>query len=432
MTAPLLLVEENRDLPLVRAQVTLRTGAAADGPGDDGLTNFAAELLARGAAGRTRAELDAAFDALGTSLDVLTDYDGLTFEVTVLVEKLDEALGLMADVLLRPDFPEQEALKLKREIGAQIDELRDDDGQLARRFFQRALYGEHPYGQSVLGTASSLAKLDVKHARAWHRARIGSGQMIVGFAGAISVEEARAATGRHFGGGVPDMPAPSLQRPPDPPARQDLRLTIVDKPDRTQSQIFLGQPAPQWGTPAFQALQVSACAYGGTFTARLMNEVRSKRGLSYGASARMAQGRGRRALVVHVFPSLEQTAETLELVLGLHESWVTDGVTADELAFARNYLANSFAFSVATPEDRLDLHVATELAGVPHELITKFPEKVRAVTLDDTRVAHRAELAGRGLECVIVSTADELRPRLEAAGLLSRFATVEVVPYDSY
>jgi zinc protease len=431
MTAPLLLVEENHDLPLVRAQVTLTTGAAADGPGNDGLTNFAAELLARGAGGKTRAQIDAGFDALGTSLDVLTDYDGLTFEVTVLKEKLDAALSLMGDVLLRPDFPVEETHKLARELKAQIDELRDDDGNLARRFFQRALYGDHPYGRSLLGTAASLERCTVESARAWHRERVVSGQAILGFAGAISEAEARAAVEKHLGT-LPDSPRPKLQRPPDGPSRRDLKLTVVDKPERTQSQILLGQPAPQWGAPGFYPLQVSTCAYGGTFTARLMHEVRSKRGLSYGASARMAQGRGRRALVVHVFPSLEQTAETLALVLDLHRTWIDGGITDDELAFARNYLANSFAFSVATPEDRLDLHVATELAGLSHDHITRFPERIRAVTLDETRAAHAQYLAGVGLECVIVSSADELVPRLEQAGLTSRFATIEVLPFDSY
>jgi zinc protease len=221
-------------------------------------------------------------------------------------------------------------------------------------------------------------------------------------------------------------------RPPDPPRRSDLRLTIVDKPDRTQSQIFFGQPAPQWGTPDFYALQVATCAYGGTFTARLMNEVRSKRGLSYGASSRMAQGRGRRSLVVHVFPSLDQTAETLELVLGLHRTWIADGITAEEMAFSQSYLANSYAFSIATPEDRLEMRVAIELTGIDPEHGHRFPERIRAVTLDATRAAQARYLKGAGMECVIVSTAEHLRPRLDAAGLTKEFASIDVVPYDSY
>src|SRR4051794_34195390 len=383
---PLILVEENHDLPLVRAQLTLRVGAADDPIGRDGLTNFATELMSRGAGGRTRAQLDAAFDALGTSLEVLSDYDGVSFEFTVLKEKLEAAMTLLADVLLRPDWPAAEADKLKREIRAQLDELRDDDGQVARRFLQRMLYGEHPYGRSVVGTEASLAALTVEEAQAWHARNVRSGHFIVGFAGAIGQDEAVALVGRHLGQ-LPGSDRPALVRPPDPPQRRDLRLTIVDKPDRTQSQIFFGQPAPQWGTPDFYALQVATCAYGGTFTARLMNEVRSKRGLSYGASARMAQGRGRRALVVHVFPSLEQTPETLELVLGLHADFIARGITAEELEFARGYLAQSFAFNLATPEDRLELRTAVELAGLPADYAQSFPTRIRDVTLDDTRQA---------------------------------------------
>ena len=155
--------------------------------------------------------------------------------------------------------------------------------------------------------------------------------------------------------------------------RTGLRLTLVDKPERTQSQILMGQPAPRWQHPDFLALQVATTAFGGTFTARLMNEVRSKRGLSYGASARVGQGRGAKALVVHVFPSLEQTPETLALVLGLWKTWVTDGVTDDEVEFTRGYLANSFAFSIATPEDRLELRTGLELAGMPATSPTPSP-----------------------------------------------------------
>src|SRR5690349_8938018 len=114
-----MLVEENHDLPLARAQLTFRVGAADDASGDDGQCNFATELMARGAGGKTRAEIDAAFDALGTSLDIASEHDGVTFELTVLQKKLEPALALLSDVILRPDFPDLEAEKLKRELHAQ-------------------------------------------------------------------------------------------------------------------------------------------------------------------------------------------------------------------------------------------------------------------------------------------------------------------------
>jgi zinc protease len=241
---------------------------------------------------------------------------------------------------------------------------------------------------------------------------------------------AAQAIARHFaalpsgGGGEPGA-RPTVAR------RQGMRLVLVDKPERTQSQILMGQPAPQWHDPDFLALQVATTAFGGTFTARLMDEVRSKRGLSYGASARVGQGRGAKALVSHVFPSLEQTPETLELVLRLWREWVADGITDAEVSFARGYLAKSFAFTVATPEDRLELRAALELSDMPRDYGDTFAARVQAVTRAETQAAQQAHLTAGDLEVALVSTADELLPKLQAAGLVEG-VTVEIVPYDSY
>ena len=153
----LILVEENHDLPLVRVQVAVRIGAGDDAPGDDGLTNFASELMGRGAGGRTRAEIDAAFDALGTSLDVGSDYDGVTFELDGAQGEAGAGAGAARRRALAPRLSRATRRdKLKRELRAQLDELRDDDGTLARRFFTRALFGAHPYGRTVIGTEASI------------------------------------------------------------------------------------------------------------------------------------------------------------------------------------------------------------------------------------------------------------------------------------
>jgi zinc protease len=421
---PLILVEENHELPLARAQLTFRVGAADDAPGDDGLCNFATELMARGAGGRTRAEIDAAFDALGTNLDIAAEHDGVTFELTVLEKKLDAALALLADVIVRPDFLPLEAEKLRRELRAQLDELRDEDSHLARRFFQRQLFGAHPYGRSVLGTEASFSRLLPERARAWHAGALRGGNLVFGLAGDIA--DAEALWAKHFGG-IPDG-EPSYTARPAPGRRQGRRITVIDKPERTQSQILMGQPAPRWVDSDFLPLQVATTAFGGTFTARLMNEVRSKRGLSYGASARLGQGRGQRGLVVHVFPSLEQTPETLELVLRLYREWAKEGLSDDEIRFAQGYLANSFAFNVATPEDRLDLRVAVAVSGLPVDHAQTYAQRIRAVTPAEVRSAMEAHLHPVDLEVCIVSTAEELCPKLEAAGI----GVDEVVAHDSY
>ena len=100
----IVMVEANHDLPLVQLAFILRAGAGEDPVDKDGLANFAAELMARGAAKKTRAQLDAAFDALGATLHVLTDHDSVSFQLSVLRSNVEPALKLLSDILLRPDF----------------------------------------------------------------------------------------------------------------------------------------------------------------------------------------------------------------------------------------------------------------------------------------------------------------------------------------
>lgn len=431
MTAdrPVFLLEENHDLPLCRVQVTTRTGAITDRPDAPGLCNFATELMRRGAAGRTRSQIDEALDSLGASLHVSCSRDAVTFEVMAIKDKLEQALSLLSDVLLRPDFPPIEADKLRRELLAHLDDLRDDDGALCWRFFSRALYGEHPYGRPISGTEQSIAALDIAGSVAWYREHLTTGNLVVGAAGDLTMDELLSIYDRHLGG----IPAgPRRDAPvPEPRPIEGTRLTLVDKPERTQSQILIGQFAPRWHDPAWLPMRVAATAFGGTFTARLMDEVRVKRGLSYGASCRTGAGRGRPMLHVHVFPSAEQTAETLELVLSLYTQWAREGLTPREVEFARGYLSRSFAFRIETPEARLGLRTEVELCGAPPDYIQAFPARVQAVTPEQVRAAMDAVLRPQDLVITLVGTAATLQAPLAGVAALSG-ASTEILPFDSY
>ncbi len=426
-----LLVESNHDLPIVRVSGVIRTGGAEDAIELDGLANFATELMARGAAGRSRAEIDAAVDLIGAGLVITTDYDGAHIELVVLRENLEKATALLADILLRPDFLPEEGAKLRREMQSMLDELREDDAHLARRFMAHQLFGTHPYGRTLTGTATTIPRLTEAAARAWHEKAVRGPGLIFGFAGNIEPEAAEALVARHFAALPAGDPADYGRPFPEPVVRTQTRLTIVDKPERTQSQILLGHIAPNWRDPDFDALQVAVHGFGGTFTSRLMQEIRAKRGLSYGTSARLGQGRSQKALMMNVFPSLDQSAETFALMRSLYEAFAAKGLSDKEVEFARVNLRESFAFHLATPEERLDLRTTAELAGLPPDYIDRFGERVSAVQVARANAMVERALRPADLEIVIVATAAELRPKLQAAGLLEGLI-VEVVPYDSY
>lgn len=435
------LLEENHSLPLCRVQVTLRAGAACDAAPDsacglkngealDGLANFATELQRRGAGGKSRAELDEAIDALGASVHVLCWHDQILFEAMALKENIDAACAIMADVLLRPDFPAPEAEKLRRELSAQLDDLRDDDSGLMQRFFGRAMYGSHPYGLPVGGTAQSIPRYSGKLAKAWVANYLTRENVLFGAAGDFKESEATALFARHFGK-LPEGPRrdPAFTAPTQ--KQRGLRLVLVDKPERTQSQILIGQLGPHWSDANWLPLLVATTAFGGMFTARLMDEVRVKRGLSYGASARLGSGRGQRALCAHVFPAADKTAETLDLVLSLYRDWAEKGLRQEEAAFAKSYLQKSHAFTIQTADDRLNLTTRLALCGMPLDYATTFPERIAAIDERTIKKAMTAALTPDDLLITIVGTASTLLPQLKKLPVLKK-AAIEVVPYDSY
>ena len=422
------LVEENHDLPIVRLTAALRTGGADDAPELDGLASFATELMVRGAAGRSRMAIDEALDAIGAQLTIHTHHDGAQLEITALRDRLDESMAMLCDLLLRPDFASDEADRLRREQRGHLDEMREEDSFLAGRFLSSRLFGQHPYGRTLTGTEATLPRLTADAARAWHDRAVRAPGVLFAFAGDLDAVVAgdlvaKYAAGLRAGDQLYSRPFAA------PPVRTGTRVTLVDKPERTQSQILLGHVAPDWRDPGFDGLLVATHALGGTFTSRLMDEVRAKRGLSYGAGAQLGQGRGPKAFVMNVFPSLEQTPETLALVRDIYKNFCKRGITKEELEFARVNLRESFAFNLATPEDRLDLRLTGELAGIPSDHLARFPERIAAVSLDVANEALQRVMRPDDLEIVIVTTADELRPALEAAKLLEE-ATVEIVPYD--
>lgn len=423
----IVFVEEQHDIPLVTIEAVVRSGNAADPAGREGLARHAAELMRRGAGGRTRAELDAALDALGASIDAEIGPDAVTFAARCLRRNLEPTLALLADVLARPTFDPEEHDKLRRESLAMLDEIRDEDSSLCARWFERCALAGHPYAKTALGTEDSLAGLAREDAIAWAARHLLADDLVVGFAGDVTPDEGRALADR-LSADLRRGPAPDADphdEPPLPPAR---RTVVVDKPDRQQTQLLLGHGGPRHASPDWLPLSVAAAAFGGTFTARLMTEVRVKRGWSYDAGCRLGRGRFGSSFRIRVFPSAERTRDTLELVLAMWEEIVSGGLRPEELEFTKSYLHGSWAFEVDTAPKRLGRRTDALVMGLPDDFYPRYVERIAAVELDQVNDAIRRWWQPDRATIVLTATAEEMLPRLEGLPL----GPVEVVRFDSY
>jgi zinc protease len=207
------------------------------------------------------------------------------------------------------------------------------------------------------------------------------------------------------------------------------RLLLVDKPERTQTQILVGTLGTSPHDEDHVPLVVGNAVFGGTFTSRLMREIRSKRGWSYGASTRTAVDRRRQAWSMWTFPSAQDSGPCLKLAIELLESWVGGGVTQREVTFIQRYLVRSHAFEVDTAPKRLHQALDVELLALPSDYFTAWVAKVRGVTVENATSAITRRIRTDDLLTVVVGTASQVLEPLRNA--VPRLASADVVSFEA-
>jgi zinc protease len=250
---------------------------------------------------------------------------------------------------------------------------------------------------------------------------------VVAISGDVEPEEGRAIAERLLarlpeGQAVPDPVPP-------PPVRPGRTLVFVDKPDRTQTQMVVGG----LGTHARDAdhipLVLANTAFGGTFTSRLMQEVRAKRGWSYGAYSRVGFDRQRDAFTMWTAPAATDAASCLALKLELLSAWRGSGITGEELEFVKRYLVRSHAFEIDTARKRVHQPLEEVLFDLPEGYHARYLESVQAVELSGANAAVERRIPEDNLVVGVVGTHAEIGDAVAKA--IPRLNNVIVVPFDA-
>lgn len=417
---------ENHDIPLVDVSVSLRTGASFDPPAKLGLSRVVARMSRRGAQGWSSDRIEESIDALGGDVSIDVAASSITLHAQVIRRNLAPFLDLVKALLSQPTFPQDELSRLQRETLAEIVEARDHDRGLVTKFFREALFGDHPYGRGVTGTTTSIPTITRDDVAAFHRAHFVRGNVVLGVSGDITENDLRA----HVLPLVEALPAGKSETDPtpDPSFEKGRRLFFVDKPARTQTQILIGGVGTHARDADHVPLHVANTVFGGTFTARLMKEVRSVRGWSYGAYSRLPIDRRREAFSMWTFPAAADAASCIALELDLLEALLKNGITEPELAFAKGYLSESYAFDVDTAHKRVRQAVDEEIYDLPADYHTGYVDHVLGVKLDEANAALKRRISTDDLVVTVVGTASEIEKAVEKA--IPRLKTSQIVPFD--
>jgi zinc protease len=412
---------------LVHAGISTRSGADEDPEGFEGLTRIAGRLMRRTAGGKNPDEIDARVDRMGASLGLDAGHGGVALSGVVLERSFTDFMNLLEETLTEPGLAQDELERLKRETSAELVEILDSDQQLAQRWFLRSVFQGHPYGRTVIGTERSLSAIGVEDVRSCLAREFRRDSLVFAFAGAVDAERAQRAASAIWqrlpdGGSVPPPP-------PEPSASGGRRLVFVDKPERTQTQILIGGIGSHPRDPDHFALLLANTVFGGTFTARLTQEVRAKRGWSYGAYSSLGYDRQRQAFSMWTFPKAEDAAQCIELELEMLQQWWESGITEEEFVWAQRYLVQSQAFARDTATKRIGLRLDEMLNDLPDGYHDGFVEHIQAVTLEQANAAVRHRISLEHFVVVVLGTHSAIGADVKKA--IPNLASERIVPFDT-
>ncbi|MBM4359910.1 MAG: insulinase family protein [Deltaproteobacteria bacterium] len=420
-----LLFEASRELPLVQLGVTFRVGGVHDPVGREGLARLTARMLRRGTSRMSGEILEERVDGIGAELGAHVGLGSTIVGVETVARSLDEATAIVGEVLAEPTFDEAELEKLKRQAEAEIVAARDDDDGLGARALRRELFRGHPHGRRVQGSVASVRAITRADVVAHHRRAYTVDNAVIAIGGAVEEDEARRLAERLVAGlprgerldyGV-EEPQPAVGR----------RLVIADKPERSQCQLGIGTLGVKPTDDDYVPMMLANTVFGGMFTSRLNQEIRVKRGWSYGASSGLGSARVREAFTVSSAPAADDAVACLEVQLGLLDALVEGGIEAPELAFARDYARRSYAFEVDTAKKRLQQRLDRALLDLPDDFHAVMLERMAHVTVDETNRALRRRIDPRALWVSAVLTDANLGDAFRSA---LPWDEVVVQPYD--
>ena len=407
------IAAKSTDLPIMNAQLVFAGGAAADPDDRAGLASITANLATQGAGGRSAPEIARTLEALGANIGGGADADGTTLFVSVPTASAGAVGEVLADVVMEPAFAAEELERSRTQtINALTVNLRQP-GPLATLVLNRLAYGGAAYGRPASGTPETLARLTREDVTAFHDRwwRPDNATLIV--TGGLTPEQAFAFAEETFGGWrAPSESVPTL--PARAGATLPPRIVVIDLPGSGQAAVTAAVRGPRRSDPAWYPLAVANSVIGAGQDGHLFQEIRAKRGLSYGAYSSLGARVDGGLLTASTQTKNESAAEVVGLVLTEFDRLRTEAVAEQNVTDRETYLTGGFSRSIETTGGLGGFIADAVTYGLPLTEIEAYPAKIDATTPESLMAAAQA-VSSEQAYVVVVGQADMFIDDLRAA-----------------
>ncbi len=409
-------------LPVVSVSLVLNAGESWLARDRAGLAVLTGDCLEGGTEALPGNELAEALEGIGASLRVSTGWDATTVSLSCHADRLVEALPILAGLIRRPAFPDDEVARVRAQHLASLEERRKQPGKIAADAALGEIFADEvPYARPTAGLPESVEELGTNAVRSFadEAYRPGDGGLVV--AGDVGPEELEAMAAEHLGSwsgegrGRPEFRAR--------PRSDERRIVVVDRPGSVQSEIRMGHVGIRKSSEDYFPILVFNTILGGTFTSRLNQSLREEHGYTYGVRSRFSARREPGPFTISTAVETAVTADAVDEALRQVEALVADGPTEEEVASARDYVVGVFPLRFETTGQVSSRIAELIVYDLPDDFHAAFRDRVRGVEPADVEEAARRRVHPDEMAIVVVGDADEVAGPLEALGL----GPVEVV-----
>jgi predicted Zn-dependent peptidase len=406
------------NVPKITAQLTVRVGQAAGRDKYPGIAQMAATVANEGTETRTSRQIKEELRAIGGALNLFTDQDATTLFASSLSESSTKLFDLISDVIQHPAFPETEVKLTKENTIQAIRAGRADPNFLANERFQKAVFGNHPYGFVVPDekAIAALTRENLKEFVATYYAPNNSFLVVVGD---FNPETLFGQIEKAFGSWK-NHPVPTEQSA-QVPARDKRQIYFINRPDSIQSTIYIGNASFQRKGPDYFALRTADTIFGGSFYSRLTRNIRESKGYTYSPFSTSLTKAQSGYVLAGASVRNEVTGVTLvEMFYELDRMRVAP-VTDEELAAAKAYSTGNFSVELASQSGLAGRISTVYLYDLPKSFIQDFRPKIEGLTAVDIQRAAAKYFDTYRAAVVIVGDYDKVKDQVMPFGDITLF-----------
>ncbi len=460
-----IMVLENHQVPHAAFRLLFKTGGIQDPEGKEGVARLATTLLTYGTQARTETEINEQVDFLGASLSAYAGRSNMQVYgdvTTVKKSNLKTFFDLLAEVALKPAYPQDALDRLRTRMIGGLQASRDDNSTLASRAMQLHLFEGHPFGRPVGGQPATLKAIQREDIEAFHSTYFIPEHAVLGVSGDVDANEIRQWAEEAFGGAewgsasgqricIPKEGASStceafqwkgaripnkrltLPKAKEESGKTGIEVIVVDRDDPSLNQVqwrlghqgVITKTSEDWFD-----WRLGTHLLGGDFTARLNQVLRVREGLTYGARLQVEHGKevpGKVLVSTYVKP--KDLRRAIELAFEELEKAQSEPIKPEEIANFRAKIVESLPFRFETSGDTLAEHINLIASDMDAAFLESYPVRLDQVTAASAQAALNRGLRTTGLMLVVVanrSIVDELQPLIDARG-----GSIKVISVDS-